>query len=63
MAASVHLTELQGLHDGTVDYDALQDYVVFRQAFGPEWGVGKFDLTKREDVLIKIHHAIISVPN
>ena len=58
-----HLTELNGLHDGTVDYEALQDYAVFRQAFGPECGIGGSDLTKRKDLLMTIHHAIISVPN
>ena len=36
----VHLMELSGIHDGAVDYEALQDYAVFRQAFGPEWGIG-----------------------
>ena len=40
-----HLTELHGLHDGTVDYEALQDYAVFRQSFGPEWGIGGSDLS------------------
>ena len=59
----VHLTELNGLHDGTVDFEALQDYDVFRKAFGPEWGIGGSDLTKREELLMKIHHVIISVPN
>ena len=59
----VHLTELNGLHDGALDNEALQDYAIFRQAFGPEWGIGGSDLTKREDLLMKIHHAIISVPN
>ena len=59
----VHLTELYGLHDGTVNYEALQDYAIFCQAFGPEWGMGGSDLTEREDLLMKIHHAIISVPN
>ena len=59
----LHLAELQGLHDGTVDYEALQDYAVFRQSFGPEWGIGGSDLTKREHLLMKIHHAIVSVPN
>ena len=46
-----------------MDYEALQDYGVFRQAFGPEWGIGGLDLSKREDLLMKIHHAIISLPN
>ena len=58
-----HLSELSGVHDGAVDYEALQDYGVFRQAFGTEWGIGGSDLSKREDLLMKIHHAIVSVPN
>ena len=59
----VHLTELNIIHDGTVDYEALRDYAIFRQAFGPEWGIGGSDLTKREDLMMKIHHMIIRLLN
>ena len=51
------------LHDGAVDYEALQNYAIFRQAFGPEWGIGGFDLTERDDLLMKMHHAINSASN
>ena len=59
MITQAHLTERQGLHDGAVDYEAHQDYAVFRQSFGPEWGIGGSDVSEQEDLLMKIHSVIV----
>jgi len=57
-----HFRDRTGLHDGTLRWEDVQDYKAFREHYR-DWGIPMADNSPDEEVLFKIHQAIINVPN
>ena len=54
--------EITGIHDGSVKWEDIQNYLTFRQVFS-SWKLPGGTLVRRDEILLKIHHALRSVPN
>ena len=53
---------LPGIHRGDVSYDGMQEYLPFREMYEP-WDLPKDHLVPQDEMLLKLHHALITVPN
>ena len=54
--------EITGIHDGSVKWADIQDYLTFRQVFS-RWKLLIGSLVRQDEILLKIHHALTAVPN
>ena len=54
--------QVQGIHDRTLRWEDTQDYARFRQVFG-NWNLPGDTLTRHDEILLRIHHALVDVPN
>ena len=53
---------VNGIHDGTLRWEDIQDYARFRQVFG-NWKLPGDTLVRQDEILLCIHHALVDVPN
>ena len=53
--------QVNGIHDGTLHREDIQDYARFRQVFG-NWKLPGNTLVRQDEILLRIHHALIDVP-
>ena len=54
--------QVNGIHDGTLRWEDIQDYARFRQVFG-NWKLPGDTLVRQDEILLRIHHALVDVPN
>ena len=54
--------QVNGIHDGTLRWEDIQDYARFRQVFG-NWMLPGDTLVRQNEILLRIHHALIDAPN
>ena len=54
--------DVQGINDGKLRWEDIQDYVRFRQVFA-NWQIPGDTLVRQDEILLKIHHALTAVPN
>ena len=54
--------EITGINDGSVKWEDIQDYLTFRQVFS-RWKLPGGTLVWQGEILLKIHHALMAVPN
>ena len=53
---------MDGIHDGTLRWADIQEYARFRQVFG-NWKLPGYTLVRQDEILLRIHHALVDVPN
>ena len=52
---------LSGIHRGDVGYEGIQEYLPFREMYEP-WNLPKDRLVPQDEIQLKLHHALITVP-